>query len=234
MEAIARAGAALVDEPEERGPAQRPADLRIARWITRAQRGDVEAFEELVTLHERRVHGIAWRLLGRVEDAQDAAQEVFLRLYRSLARIDAGRPLAPWLYRVTVNVCRDLGRKRRRRRSTSLEELREDTGLEPADPLTGPERRAEVADETRRMLEILDGLPEKERTALVLRDLEGLSTAEVAEILGSSPVTVRTQISRARLKLHRSRRELHRRSTSQNAAPQNTTQDTSSTSRRQP
>jgi len=233
MEAIARAGAALVDGPEEQGPVQRPVDLQIARWIIRAQEGDVEAFEELVTFHERRVYGTAWRLLGRVEDAQDAAQEVFLRLYRSLARIDAGRPLAPWLYRVTVNVCRDLGRKRRRRSqwvSTSLEELREDAGLEPADPLTGPERRAEVADETRRMLEILDGLPEKERTALVLRDLEGLSTAEVAEILDSSPVTVRTQISRARLKLHRLRRELHRRATSQNPPQQNPTQDTSSTS----
>jgi len=215
MEAIASAGAALVNEPGARSPDRPPVDLRLARWIRQAQRGDAAAFEELVSLHERRVYGTAWRLLGRLEDAQDAAQEVFLRLYRSLSRIDPGRPLAPWLYRVTVNVCRDLGRARKRRARwfpRSVEELREDSGHEPADPLAGPERRAEAAQETRRMLELLEELPEKERTALVLRDVEGLSTAEVAEVLGSSSVTVRTQISRARLKLHRLRRRLHQRS----------------------
>ena len=212
MEAIAPAGAAVVDEPGAERTSRPPVDLQLARWIRGAQRGDVAAFEELVSLHERRVYGTAWRLLGRVEDAQDAAQEVFLRLYRSLSRIDPGRPLAPWLYRVTVNVCRDLGRKRRRRGrwiGSSVEELREESGLEPEDPVAGPEHRAEAAQEMRRMLEILRQLPEKERTALVLRDLEGLSTAEVAEVLDSSPVTVRTQISRARLKLHRLRRQIH-------------------------
>lgn len=215
MEAIAPAGAALVNEPAARS-ADRPAvDLRLARCVRQAQQGDAEAFEELVSLHERRVYGTAWRLLGRLEDAQDAAQEVFLRLYRSLSRIDPGRPLSPWLYRVTVNVCRDLGRGRQRRArwtGSSVEELREETGVEPEDPLAGPERRAEAAQETRRLLELLGELPEKERTALVLRDVEGLSTAEVAEVLGSSPVTVRSQISRGRLKLLRLRRRLHQRS----------------------
>lgn len=212
MEAIAPAGAALVNEPGAERPSRLPVDFQLARWIRGAQEGDVAAFEELVSLHERRVYGTAWRLLGRVEDAQDAAQEVFLRLYRSLSRIDPGRPLAPWLYRVTVNVCRDLGRKRRRRARwtpSSVEELRDETGLEPGDPLAGPEHQAQAAQETRRLLALLDELPEKERTALVLRELEGLSTAEVAEVLGSSPVTVRTQISRARLKLLRLRREIH-------------------------
>jgi RNA polymerase sigma-70 factor (ECF subfamily) len=222
MEAIAAAGTALVDElvdePGTPSPARPPVDLQLARWIRLAQEGDAEAFEELVGRHERCVYGTAWRLLGHLEDARDAAQEVFLRLYRSLARIDPGRPLQPWLYRVTVNVCRDLGRERRRRSRwspSSVEELRGERGLEPEDPLAGPERRAEAAQETRRMLELLEELPDKERTALVLRDLEGLSTAEVAECLGSSPVTVRTQISRARLKLHRLRRRLHRRSASE-------------------
>lgn len=206
-------GAAL--RSGERAPtAERPADLQLARWIARAKQGSVDAFEELVRLHERQVFGTAWRLLGRVEDAQDAAQEVFLRLYRSIARIDPGRPLAPWLYRVTVNVCRDLGRRRQRRSRTtqdSVEELRETQGLEPEDPAAGPEHRAETAQETRKILQALDELPEKERAALVLRDLQGLPTAEVAEILGSSPVTVRTQISRARLKLHDFRRQMHER-----------------------
>lgn len=193
--------------------AERPADLQLARWIVQAKRGDVTAFEEVVHLHERRVYGIAWRLLGRVEDAQDAAQEVFLRLYRSIARIDPGRPLAPWLDRVTVNVCRDLGRRRKRRQrlsSVSLDEIQQEHGAEPEDPAAGPERRAGSREEHRWLLDALATLPEKERAAIVLRDLQGLPTAEVAEALGSSPVTVRTQISRARLKLHRLRRQLHR------------------------
>jgi len=196
------------------GASGRPADLQLARWIIQAKSGDAEAFEELVSLHERQVLGTAWRLLGRVEDAEDAAQEVFLRLFRSLSKVDPGRPLSAWLYRVTVNVCRDLGRRRQRRSRgapDSVEELREAHGLEPEDPAAGPERRAGAAQETRRILDALAALPEKERAAVVLRDLQGLSTAEVAEILGSTPVTVRTQISRARLKLHRFRQQMHGR-----------------------
>ncbi len=160
---------------------------------------DARTFERLMKAHEQRVVRTAWRLLGRVEDAQDAAQEVFLRLYRYRDSFDAGRPLEPWLYRVTVNVCRDLGRRRQVRRTVSLDEHEQTRPLVSADP--DPGTVASLAEERRIAEQAIATLAEKERTALVLRDVEGLSTAEVAEVLGSSQTTVRSQICRARLKI---------------------------------
>ncbi len=173
-------------------------DARVAPEARERQQ-----FEGLMKAHERRVFQTACRLLGRREDAQDAAQEVFLRLYRYRHRFDDRRPLEPWLYRVTVNVCRDLGRRRRVRQGVSLDELEATRPLVSADP--DPAAAAQVAEERRIVEQALATLAEKERTALVLRDVQGLSTAEVAEVLGSSQVTVRSQICRARLKIKKYR-----------------------------
>ena len=83
-----------------------------AALVARAVAGEPAAFEQLMVQNERRVLTLAWRLLGRMDEAQDAAQEVFLKAFRYLYRFDARKPLTPWLMRITVNVCRDLGRKR--------------------------------------------------------------------------------------------------------------------------
>lgn len=168
-----------------------------ARLLARIRAGDIGAFEELMMLHERRVLRTAFRLLGHLEDAEDAAQEVFLRFYKYLARFDDTRELSPWLYRMTVNICRDLARKRPSQAVLSLEDVQLDqmpTALETDDGASLSERRRIVA-------EGLKTLPEKERAALVLRDIEGLSTKEVARVLGSSEMTVRSQVSRARVKM---------------------------------
>ncbi len=157
-----------------------------------AKAGDRAAFEQVLLRHERRVLLTALRLLGRWEDAQDAAQEVFIRLHRYLDRFDDTAEFAPWLYRMTVNVCRDLGRKR-----VAHDELDPNA----ADPASGPERSARSAEQRRILQAALERLPEKERAALVLRDLEGLPTREVARILGSSEATVRSQVSSARLRI---------------------------------
>jgi RNA polymerase sigma-70 factor (ECF subfamily) len=119
------------------------------------------------------------------------AQEVFLKLHRNLKRMEATENFTGWLYRVTVNLCRD--RQRRGRTSAELPEIRA-PGADPQQELMEAERR--------RVLEMsLRMLPQKERAALVLRDLEGLPTNEVARILGSSEATVRSQISKARVKV---------------------------------
>jgi RNA polymerase sigma-70 factor (ECF subfamily) len=158
-----------------------------------AQAGDLAAFELLMRQHERLVLVTALRLLGVLEDAQDASQEVFLRLYRNLNKVGASGNLSGWLYRVTVNVCHDAQSKRRV--SVPVEDA---DGL-PA--LTADPQRAAIATERRRALEMsLRMLSEKERAVLVLRDLEGLSTEEVARILGTTEATVRSQISKARVK----------------------------------
>jgi RNA polymerase sigma-70 factor (ECF subfamily) len=169
-------------------------DAEFISILQRAIAGDRSAFEQIVMRYERRVMTLAWRLLGNSVDAQDAAQEVFLRAFRFLHRFDASRPLEPWLVRMTVNVCRDLGRKRHPVSPVDAHEL-----------VASNNPHADVSSKEQREIlhRALRKLPEKERAAVILRDIEGLSTAEVAEILGSSETTVRSQISTARLKIRK-------------------------------
>lgn len=151
------------------------------------------AFEDLCRTHERRVLRVAWRLLGNLTDAEDAAQEVFLRLHKHWSRLDlAERAVAAWLYQVTLNVCRD-----HVRRARPVQEL--DEVHRSADPT--PEAHAATAQARDRLIAAIAQLPERERAALILRELEGLSSAEAAAILGSSEVTIRTQIHSAKQKL---------------------------------
>ena len=174
---------------------------REAAEITRLVRvtlgGDSTAFEQIILRYETRVMSMAARFLGGRDDARDVAQEVFLRAFRYLHRLDLQKPVEPWLMRITVNVCRDAARRRQRRRNTFVEIEGPDTIDQSADPHDGLARKQE-----RLILQrALDSLPEKERLAIVLRDVEGLSTAEVASILQSSETTVRSQVSRGRLRL---------------------------------
>jgi RNA polymerase sigma-70 factor (ECF subfamily) len=172
----------------------------IAEIVSRALKGDRAAFEEIVLLHERRVLTLAYRLLGTAEDAQDAAQEVFLRAFRYLRRFDPSKPMEPWLVRMTVNVCRAAGRKRTRSRSV----LVQNEALDHVDPGRSPHAQLYLEEQKRLLYDALATLGDKERAAVVLRDIEGFTTAEVAEILGTAEATVRSQISFARLKIRKS------------------------------
>jgi RNA polymerase sigma-70 factor, ECF subfamily len=179
------------------------AEPETAEWVRRACAGDESAFALIVGRHERMVLRTALRLLGRRDAAQDAGQEAFLRLHRYLRRFDESRELGPWLYRMVVNVCHDLARHSMAMRLVPLDEVREG---EHAATRVGPESvEGDLSRERERGLvqAALATLPEKERAAIVLRDIEGLRTAEVAKILGSSEGTVRSQISTARLKIKR-------------------------------
>jgi RNA polymerase sigma factor (sigma-70 family) len=159
--------------------------------------GDSAAFEQIILRYQTRVMNLAARFLGTRDDARDVAQEVFLRAFKYLHRLDIQRPLEPWLIRITVNVCRDTVRSRQRRRDTFVETETPETIDQSPDPFAGLARKQE-----RLMLQrALASLPEKERLAIVLRDVEGLSTSEVASILRSSETTVRSQVSRGRLRL---------------------------------
>lgn len=155
-----------------------------------------DAFDEVVRQRESQVLGVAYRVLGNWADAEDAAQEAFLRLHRhGLAFPDEGG-LRAWLIRVTVNLCLD--RVRSARRSCLLPEMQPNeirSSEMPADAVLLLEERK------RTLMAALDLLPVKERAALVLREIEGLSTCEVADILGSSEGTVRSQVSNAMTRL---------------------------------
>lgn len=175
----------------------------VVQLVRQAKAGDMSAFEQVIIHHERQVLMTALRLLGSLDDAQDAAQEVFLRFHKYLRSFDETRDVSPWLYQVTVNVCRRLGRKRQGTAMLSLEDLRERGELDEVADSTNLELDLALDEKKRVAVEGLKRLPEKERAALVLRDVEGLSTKEVARILGSSEATVRSQISVARLKMRK-------------------------------
>ena len=177
----------------------------LAPLVSRARAGDAAAFDDLMRATERKVVATAWRLLGDREDVRDAAQEVYLRAFKYLARFREGEDFGAWLYRITVNVCRDAATRRRRAghaEGASDEELeRAAADFENLAGAGDAERDTLRAQQRELLRRGLDALPERERAAIVLRDLEGLSTEEVARILNTRPVTVRSQVSSARAKL---------------------------------
>lgn len=144
-------------------------------------------FDRIVREREKQVLRTAFRILGNWADAEDVAQEAFVRLHRQGFRFDSEAAMGAWLYRVTVNLCFD--RKRTVKPSQPLEEMH--TGERSA------EVRLLLEEQKQRLMVALSQLPVRERAAVVLREIEGLTTAEVAEILGSSEGTVRSQVSKA-------------------------------------
>ena len=184
------------------------AGAHLALLIARARAGDATAFERIMLETERKVVAVAWRMLGNREDARDAAQEVFLRVYKYLDRYQPEQDFHGWLYRITINVCRDAVRKRGSRPDGAQLAARdgadERAALAAVSNDANAEENAIRAQQRAWLMSALQTLPEKERAALVLRDIEGMSTEEVARVLRSRPVTVRSQISsaRAKLKLH--------------------------------
>lgn len=179
----------------------------FTRLVKQAKAGDAAAFEAILIRHERPVLLTALRLLnGNLEDAKDAAQQVFLRLYRALHQLDENRYFAAWLYRITVNVCRDILRSRAKRPVVALEEA------ELRTTESGSDTALERSEQMKIIQLAIATLPERERAALVLRDLEGLTTRDVAKILRCSEVNVRSLISNARVKIRKfADRQMRRR-----------------------
>ena len=174
----------------------------LARLIECAAAGDMVAFEEIMKHSEKRVMRMTWRMLGNEADARDAAQEVFLRVYKYLGRFKQDQPFFAWVYQITLNVCRDIARKRQQY-NTQFISL--DNGNEAASVISDTQADAEETlirvQERELMLRAIATLPERERAAILLRDIEGFSTDEVAHIMRSSATTVRSQISSARQKI---------------------------------
>ena len=163
--------------------------------IRAARSGDSHAFEQIMMATERRVASLAWHILGDAEEVKEALQETFLRVFRHLGGYDERRDFFGWLYRIAVNVCRDLDSRRRRWRFF--------VPIEDAADTPAAEEDFVKRDDVARLMRAIDTLPQKERFAIVLRDIEELPTEEVAAILGSSPSTVRVQISNARAKIRK-------------------------------
>ncbi|MDQ2839447.1 MAG: sigma-70 family RNA polymerase sigma factor [Acidobacteriota bacterium] len=166
----------------------------LRRLIREAKAGDASSFERLVLMHQRLVLRLAQRLLLNREAAKDAAQDVFLRLHKKIGSVDEDRDLGRWLYRTTANICFDVLRR-------AKHDLTVDLVADVPDGCRDPEQLAAAIQERQLILAALKDLSPRERQAIVLRDLEGYSSAEVAQILGSTETTVRSQISTGRAKM---------------------------------
>ncbi|MGH9956358.1 MAG: RNA polymerase sigma factor [Pyrinomonadaceae bacterium] len=171
--------------------------------IERAANGDTPAFEQIMIHSERRVMAMTWRMLGNEADARDASQEVFLRVYKYLGRFRRDQDFFAWLYGITVNVCRDFLKKRKKydRRFVPFGEDAEEVAFEVAAKHADAESILVQAQQRELIAKAIATLPFKERASIVLRDVEGFSTEEVARIMKSSATTVRSQISSARKKI---------------------------------
>jgi len=165
------------------------------RLVAKAQAGDRLAFEELVRIHADRLYGVVLRLCATPHEAEEVTQETFIRAWRAIARFDGRSQLFTWLYRIGVNEAkRRLERGEGALRTVSLEESPGD----PPDLSEAPEAHAE-RDALRAALErAVRALPLAYRAPLVLRDIEGLTTGEAAEILGISEAALKSRLHRAR------------------------------------
>lgn len=156
-----------------------------------AHAGDSDAFGELVTRHAAQARRLARTILLDPDDADDAAQDGFLAAWRHLGRYDPGRPFGPWLLRIVANAAAD---RRRRRRVRQTEELSPAAAVREPGPATDADRNSLRG----AFSAALQELPERQRTAIVLFDVEGYSHAEIAKVLGVPEGTVRSDVFHAR------------------------------------
>ncbi|MDA8204355.1 MAG: sigma-70 family RNA polymerase sigma factor [Chloroflexi bacterium] len=184
-------------------PVERPADPsreRDVRLARRAREGDLDAFNQLVEIHQNHLLALSTRLTGDVEAAHDAVQEAFIRAYRNLGAFH-GDSFRAWLIRIAINTSTDILRVRKRRPSEPYPE-REDEPWEPRDTASpDPEREAIRRAQSRALSAALGELTDDQRAAIVLYDVEGFDYPEIARLTGVSLGTVKSRIHRGRLAL---------------------------------
>ncbi|MCA9042436.1 MAG: sigma-70 family RNA polymerase sigma factor, partial [Planctomycetaceae bacterium] len=165
-----------------------------ARLVEEVRRGNADAYGELVERYQHRLLRVIHRFISDHELAQDLAQEAFIRAYEKLDQFDPSRRFGPWLFRIAVNLTMDYLRKVKRRGRWML--FSESPVEQTPDPETSDPR--EDHDLSQEVRTVLEAIPEKYRTVLVLRDLENFSTSEIAAILDRKEATIRWRLAEAR------------------------------------
>ena len=168
--------------------------------LRRAQSGDPEAFERLMEPLEQLVWRVCWHYTGNREAAEDCGQEAMIRIWRNLANYRGECALESWVYRIAANCCMDWLRKKKRDQSVSMETMVEQ-GFDPADDAPGTEAQVVAKDERQRLREAIALLPDDQREALILTQLEKVSYEEAAQALGVSEGTVKSRVNRAKARL---------------------------------
>ena len=162
--------------------------------LKQCQEGSEEAFRDLVERYQRRTYWIAYNMLGGYETAQDISQEAFIRVFKAIKRFDLKRNFYTWIYQIVVNLCIDHLRKRSNAPMVDLDALggtKDETSEHPDETIGRTEVRGKVQ-------KTLNRLPPKYKAVLTLRDIQGFSCEETAEIMGCTNATVRWRIHRAR------------------------------------
>ena len=195
----------LQDKKEKRaqgqGSRKKPRRVRTAAEIARekdyivaAQGGDMEAFEALVKEYEKRVFWVAFNLVNNVEDARDIAQDAFLRVFKAIGRFDLKYNFYTWLYRIVVNLAIDFLRRKGKQAKVSLDDFPTD----PAESAKGPEDVMRNVEMGEKITAVLDSMPEKYKTVILLRDVHEMSCEAIAEVIGCTNATTRWRLHKAR------------------------------------
>jgi RNA polymerase sigma-70 factor (ECF subfamily) len=163
--------------------------------VARSMAGDVESFNQLVTRWERPIYALAYRVIGREEDARDVCQDTFLRAFRALPGFKGQAKFSSWLYRIALNLCRDWIRRKKRApivdmpEGVDMVELAAEQG--PAESIEDLVARNEMS---RIVAQGMELLPEEQRTAIVLKEYHGLTFQEIADLQGCPLSTVKTRL----------------------------------------
>ena len=173
--------------------------------IRRCKKGDESAFEEIVRKYQQTVFNVVYHNIGHRGDVEDVAQKIFTKVYFSLSKFDDNRPFFPWLYRIAINQCYDELRRLRRQKVRTFTEL----NLEDTDRIEALVNQNEISADSSQdskeihalLLKLLDELPNPQRMAIVLRDIEDVSYERMAEILNCTEQAARLKVFRARSRL---------------------------------
>lgn len=163
--------------------------------VARSIRGDADSFNELILRWERPIYALAYRTIGREEEARDVCQETFLRAFRALPAFRGQAKFSSWLYRIALNLCRDWLRRERR---TPIVQAPDDTDIvelaAAAEPSESIEELVARHDLSRAVERVMATLPDEQRTAIVLKEYHGLTFQEIADLVGCPLSTVKTRL----------------------------------------
>jgi RNA polymerase sigma-70 factor, ECF subfamily len=163
--------------------------------VTRSRGGDVDSFNQLILRWERPIYALAYRVIGREEDARDVCQETFLRAYRSLAGFKGQAKFSSWLYRIALNLCRDWMRRQRRAPVSQFPEdmdlLEATAAVEPTESIEDLVARRELSAVVEEAMALL---PEEQRTAIILKEYHGMTFQEIADLQACPLSTVKTRL----------------------------------------
>lgn len=170
-------------------------------WLARCRDGDVESFEKLIERHQRTAYNVALRMMGNEEDAKDATQEALIKAFRAIKTFREESGFSTWLYRIVMNTCKD-ELKKRKGNVLSLDTGKETkegfARIELADESFSPEVVLEKSSAIKMINAAILALPEQNRTAVVLRDVQGYSYEDIGDLLGCPVGTVKSRINRGR------------------------------------